>query len=609
MASNKPSKISNQQSTIAPSDRDLLRVTALAVLAALFSFLYCYQRGEILLYGDAVAHINIARRVFDSQTPGLLQLGTVWLPLPHLLMIPFLLSDWMWQTGVGGSIPSMIGYAFGVAGIFRLVRGILKTGVGSKPVARVGAWVAAFAYGANPNLLYLQATAMTESLYLALFLWAVVYLCEFVWDSESAGSGRRKTTKDTLRLRSGQAPAHEGRHLLWKCGLCLAGAELTRYDGWVLAAAIGAGVIGFAVRRWEDRDLRRSASRFVVGIAAAPLLWLAYNAAVYGNPLEFANGPYSAKAIEQRTAPPGSPTHPGTHHVALAGSYFLKSAELDMAAGNWGRVWIVAALAGLALTIVQFRERWVLLALWLPLLFYTLSIAYGGVPLFVPAWWPFTWYNLRYGLQLLPLFAVAAGMIPSAVVKFGKSVTAAERDSQNERHAPSTKGHTGTSRAFPAVGAAAAALIAVTALSYFSVLKAQPLCFKEAWVNSRTRLALETAVAESIKSVPQNSEYLMYLGDHPGVFQQAGVPLRQVINEGNHRPWKKPADPEGLWERALADPAQHVDFVIAYEGDAVDRAVSRGMDKGGLTLLTVIHTTGQPRARIYATRSGLNPSR
>ena len=56
------------------------------------SFLYYFQRGDVLLYGDAVAHLNIARRVFDSKTPGLLQLGTVWLPLPHLLMIPFLLS-------------------------------------------------------------------------------------------------------------------------------------------------------------------------------------------------------------------------------------------------------------------------------------------------------------------------------------------------------------------------------------------------------------------------------------------------------------------------------------------------------------------------------------
>ena len=34
-------------------------------------------------------------------------------------------------------------------------------------------------YAANPNLIYLQATAMTESLYLALFIWAVVYFNEF----------------------------------------------------------------------------------------------------------------------------------------------------------------------------------------------------------------------------------------------------------------------------------------------------------------------------------------------------------------------------------------------------------------------------------------------
>ena len=89
------------------------------------SFLFYLRRGDVLLYGDAVAHINIARRVFDSRTPGLLQLGTVWLPLPHLLMIPFLLSNWMWQTGVGGSIPSMVAYVFGAVGIFRLVRSAL----------------------------------------------------------------------------------------------------------------------------------------------------------------------------------------------------------------------------------------------------------------------------------------------------------------------------------------------------------------------------------------------------------------------------------------------------------------------------------------------------
>src|ERR1700693_1377859 len=110
-------------------DRDLLRVAALASALSLLSFLYYFQHGQILLYGDAVAHINIARRVFDSQTPGLLQLGTVWLPLPPLLKIPFIFSDAMWRSGAGGSIPSMIAYVLGVVGIFRLVRGMMEADV------------------------------------------------------------------------------------------------------------------------------------------------------------------------------------------------------------------------------------------------------------------------------------------------------------------------------------------------------------------------------------------------------------------------------------------------------------------------------------------------
>ena len=32
----------------------------------------------------------------------------------------------MWQRGVGGSIPSMAAYVFGVIGMFRLVRGALS---------------------------------------------------------------------------------------------------------------------------------------------------------------------------------------------------------------------------------------------------------------------------------------------------------------------------------------------------------------------------------------------------------------------------------------------------------------------------------------------------
>ncbi len=564
-------------------DRDLRLVGAVASAVSLLSFLYYFQRGEILLYGDAVAHINIARRVFDSQTPGLLQLGTVWLPLPHLLMIPFLVSNWMWRTGVGGSIPSMIAYVLGVTGIFRFTRGLLQDDERMRAVAGAGAWLAALIYGANPNLIYLQTTAMTEPLYLALFIWAAVYFAEFLRSQSSA----TPELIDDFALR----------HPLNRCAWCLAGAELTRYDGWFLAAAIGAAVTFLLLRRWNDRAFRVAALKFLLAIAVAPLLWLGYNGAVYGNPLEFANGPYSAKAIEQRTAQPGRPAHPGAGNIVTAASYFLKSAELNMAEGNWGRIWVAITLAGLVLTGASVRNRSVVLLLGVPLLFYALTIAHGGVPLFLPPWWPFTWYNLRYGLQLLPLFAVSAALIVSEL-----PVVAVPEGAAGRWLMPSLKRWFDTSLLLR--GGCAVVLVMVV-LSYGFVWKTQPLCFKEAWVNSRTKLALESSVAQTVASLPRDSRFLMYVGDHVGVFQQAGVPLRQVINEGNHRPWMKPTDPQGLWEQALADPVRHVDFVIAYDGDAVDH----GLEKKGLASVAEIHTLGQPRARIYAVRSALNQSR
>src|SRR6202142_869090 len=166
-----PQKIKNAPPS-SPWDSEVRLLAWLATCVSVLSFLFYFQRGAVLLYGDAVAHINIARRVFDSKTPGLLQLGTVWLPLPHLLIMPFIVSKQMWQTGSGGSIPSMAGYVFGVLGVFRLVRAALSRNGQVDRAATVGAWATALVYGANPNLIYMQATAMGESLYLAFFIWA-----------------------------------------------------------------------------------------------------------------------------------------------------------------------------------------------------------------------------------------------------------------------------------------------------------------------------------------------------------------------------------------------------------------------------------------------------
>ncbi len=115
----------------------------------------------------------------------------------------------------------------------------------------------------------------------------------------------------------------------------------------------------------------------------------------------------------------------------------------------------------------------------------------------------------------------------------------------------------------------------------------------------RGRVSLDRQLAGWIKSLPPDSTLLMYLGEHVGALEQAGVPLRRVINESNHRVWKRPLDPEGLWERALANPAAYADYPVGFEGDPVWAAAK----DQHLLALVEIHTMGQPRAAIFQGRA------
>src|SRR5437762_2670373 len=274
-------------------------LTCLSV-AAIYFF---YHRGEILLSGDAVAHINIARRIFDSRTPGPLQLGTVWLPLQHILTVPFIIWDRLWQNGIGGSVISAVSYVLGGRGILRLA-GALGT--------RGAAWLAMAAYALNPNLLYLQSTALNEPLSIAAMIWAIVYFSDFI---------------RTWKLPGIASAAALGRPLLLGT-LALDADMLTRYDGWFLTAACWLIAFFYIAKvLWERPSAFQLLPKPTLLLCLfltilAPALWLAYNYAVFGNPLDFLNGPYSAKAIAEHTTPQGAPPYPGYHSMSTAALYF-----------------------------------------------------------------------------------------------------------------------------------------------------------------------------------------------------------------------------------------------------------------------------------------------
>ena len=67
-----------------------------------------WQQGLTLSHYDAKGHLVVARRVLDSLTPGWLQLGAVWLPLPHVLnLLPVQVDAW-YRTGASAIAISIL---------------------------------------------------------------------------------------------------------------------------------------------------------------------------------------------------------------------------------------------------------------------------------------------------------------------------------------------------------------------------------------------------------------------------------------------------------------------------------------------------------------------
>jgi hypothetical protein len=101
------------------SNAEGLLVLAFAMAASFAAIVWSWNHAAMLNYGDAVAHLHIARRVFDSRTARFSELGSVWLPLPHILLMPFVQNYAWWASGLAGVIPSALAYLASCAGIYR----------------------------------------------------------------------------------------------------------------------------------------------------------------------------------------------------------------------------------------------------------------------------------------------------------------------------------------------------------------------------------------------------------------------------------------------------------------------------------------------------------
>jgi len=349
-------------------------VLALAFVFSIFSALFCHLNDFVIAYGDAESHLNIAKRVISCLTPGLAQLGGIWLPLPHLLMVPLVAFDPLWRSGWAGTIVSGGAFIISSLIIYQLAMLILD----NKRVALLAAVV----FIANPNVLYLQATPMTELPLIAFLLLNTYFFLKFI-----------KGEKEVFSLI-----------LAGFFGLC---ATLSRYDGWFLVALeAGLLVLSLVKRGQSPKAIEGKLILFATPAFYGIFLWLLWNFLIFQNPFYFTNSIFSAKS--QQMAWLARNELPAYHNLGLAFAYYLTTAV-----ANIGLIFSLAAGAGILLYLWRKEEKYRLIVaaiLLSPFPFYLISLYLGQSVIFIPSLTPetFEWrlFNVRYGVMMVPASSI-----------------------------------------------------------------------------------------------------------------------------------------------------------------------------------------------------------
>ena len=349
-------------------------VVMLAIEAAILSSVTAYFYDVIVAYGDSESHLNISKRVVTSLTPGLAQLGGIWLPLPHLLMMPFVWNDFLWYTGIAGSIVS--GMAFVVSAIYLYKFAYLIT------KNKLASFVAFLAFASNPNILYIQATPMTEMLLIAFFILSSYYFTCFLIDRND----------------------FKGLMLAAIFGFC---ASLSRYDGWFLvlfeSMVIILRYLPLEKKKYHEMEgkLIIFSTHALIGIA----LWLFWDYLILGDPFYFTNSQFSAKSQQSAWLARGE--LPAYHNPLVAFIYYFATSM-----SNSGILIFLASFIGLYKYIFEKRSYTrflILIILLVPFVFYVFTMYVGQSVIFIPSITPttFEWtlFNVRYGLMMVPVVA------------------------------------------------------------------------------------------------------------------------------------------------------------------------------------------------------------
>ncbi len=454
--------------------------TALAVIlsaVSVFYFIYYLSNGLGLNYNDARSHLDIGRRVVEGLKPGLAQLGSVWLPLNHVLMIPLIWNDWAWHSGFAGAVWNMLSFVGTGLVVYKILER-LKVGYFGRIFGVVVASL-------NLNILYLQSTAMTEPLLLFTMTVGCYYLIKWSQDANILN--------------------------LIKTSFWIMLSSLVRYDGWFLLA-FSAGIIALiALIKRGYKVTEGITIMFLTMGAFGVILWFGWNLLIFKDPLYFALGPFSAHAQQEMMLASGNLPTKGN---------LLLSSQIYLYAVIYNCVFVVAFLgfAGLIVFIsdkkIRWEERLATFSLVTPLIFNILALLLGFSVLFIQGISGDTWFNVRYGIMMMPAFSVFIGYLVHKLKNIRWLI----------------------------VGLYAFVM-------FFAFNNNDAVTIDDATVGSSQKNVSEVAGFLEKRAGPEKGFILISAASHDAIIFSSNLPMKRFIHEGTGLYWESALESPDRWAR------------------------------------------------------------
>jgi hypothetical protein len=458
-------------------DHAVFLLSLILSIISVASFIYYHRNGLGLSYNDARSHLDIGRRVVEGLKPGLAQIGSVWLPLPHLLMIPTIWNDFMWHTGLSGAIQSMVSFVATGILIYKFLEKI--------NVKMFGRLLGVLVFVANINVLYMQSTAMTELLLLATLMAGVYYF---------VGWHQSENTLDLV-----------------KAAFYIMLSSLIRYEGWFLVGFASLILVITTFKRRGYKTAEGNAILFLTLGAVGIFLWFGWNQLIFKDALYFILGPFSAHAQQQQLADAGNLSTKG--NLLLSLKIYLYSLIYNSYAFTFF-LSLIGAVAFAFDTKIKPIVKLASSTLVAAFIFNILALYFGFSVLFIQGLSGNTWFNVRYGLMMMPPVAIFIGYLSDRAKNFKYII-----------------------------------LGLLLFVSFFAFANGDSVTIDDARVGSSQKNVSEVSGWLHDNVANKDGFVLISAASHDAIIFSSGLPMAKFIHEGTGAYWESAISSPDRWAR------------------------------------------------------------